>query len=1012
MRPSAPTPLTSLRAAREKAGFEHPEALADVLDVATELVEAWEEGAVEPTRDEMAALSGALSCTPADIEALVRRSRSTGSRVAELIRSSIAAAGFTPGELALLLDVPDTLAETLLTDGTMTGVDAELLAYAVDVDLGALTRAVDLDQADVAICGEPSLAVSHPQLLVSYSPANTLPAGRVRAASDLPVLWQCEEWRQHSWFATIAQRIESGCPYCAEASPGCLLKTHPKIAAEWHPDNTLGPTEETAASTRTRIWACPAGHRWTATPVARAAEEVNCPECCSVHTLRPDLSREWHRDNRHPASKVPADSTRPAVWQCASTRGHIWVASPAERSDDPRCPHCTQQSFPTAPPVSDFPEMAAEWDDQRDARAVRANDGTPARWKCRNGHRWAASPAARIVARIGCAACERGWDVDALRDVIAALGPEIHTLSPAELFTLFQQARVGVDSSEVTGVLQALSLGLLGEDDLAAFTDGRPSRVDEVLEDPSSAHGSSPLAVPQLREPTWNGSGVSVIVDDTSAADFLVASGVARLLGVAFRDLAAARQEAAALSPGPYMERVRTGFGSLVDRAENLPLPDGWKFSPGGTPSEPNLMQKVVAVRVRDERRLGNWSGTGAGKTVSALLASRVVGADVTLITCPNAVVATWVAAVNDVFPGQALPYSKTLDIPTASGVPVYLIVNYEHLQRPAAPAELAALAASGRVGMVVVDEIHQAKQRDERSQSLRRRNLQQFVDAAALANPELRVLGMSATPVINNLAEGTSLLRLVTGEEPAIGSEPTVANCIALHQALVRHGIRWIPQYEAALAYQEIPVDCTEELAELQALPPRAGVLAIEQVLTRARLRVLREQIRPKTLVYTHLRSGIIDQLVEAFEADGHRVGCFTGVDKTGLPGFLDGDVDVLIATSSIGTGVDGLQRVCNRVLVNVLPWTDADYTQLKGRVWRQGQQAETVDFIVPVTQAELRGETWSWCRMKLDRLRYKRSIADAAVDGSVPDEYLRTPEQAAEDALAWLRRLSLSGQ
>jgi hypothetical protein len=48
----------------------------------------------------------------------------------------------------------------------------------------------------------------------------------------------------------------------------------------------------------------------------------------------------------------------------------------------------------------------------------------------------------------------------------------------------------------------------------------------------------------------------------------------------------------------------------------------------------------------------------------------------------------------------------------------------------------------------------------------------------------------------------------------------------------------------------------------------------------------------------------------------------------------------------------------------------------------------------------------------MKLDRLRYKRSIADAAVDGSVPDEYLRTPEQAAEDALAWLRRLSLAGQ
>jgi hypothetical protein len=998
-----------LSEAREKAGFGTPQDLADVLDVPAELVEAWEDGAVTPNAEEVAGISGALSCSTSDVEALVRRPQRRGSRVATLVRCAIAVAGFGPDQLAELLGATDEAAAALLANGRMGGIDATLLAYEIDTDLDELEAAARLDDADAALRGGPSLVEQHPQLLSAYSMGNALHADELRADADLAVQWNCDQWRQHNWLAPVAERLSVGCPLCSSASPACLSATHPYLTLEWHDDNTVGPTEETATSTRRRIWRCQAGHRWAATPLARAAGEVPCPECTSIHALRPELSRQWHRDNRYPASRVAVDSQRPAVWQCLAVRRHVWVASPADRLTDPRCPLCAAAELPPPPPVAAFPEIAAEWDDSRDPATVASTDGAPAAWRCRHGHRWAASPVARIAARLGCAACERGWDEEALRSVIASLGPAVHTLSPAELFTLFQQAQVGADSQEVTGVLQALSLGLLDDSDMAAFAEGRPSAVARILEDPETVTASAGEALPELREPTWRGGGMSVPVDDTAAADFLVASGISRLLALAFADPDEARRAAKALEPGPYTERVRQGFIALLEQAEQLPTPGGWKFSPGGVPAQPNLMQKVVAVRVRDERRLGNWSGTGAGKTVSALLASRVVGADITLITCPNAVVQTWVAAVNDVFPGQAMPYAKTLDVPRTTGVPTYLIVNYEHLQRPAAPSELAALADSGRVGMVVVDEVHQAKQRDERTLSLRRRNLQAFLDSAGLKNPDLHVLGMSATPIINSLVEGTSLLRLVTGADVAVGTDPTVANCMALHQELVRHGIRWMPRYEASLAYQEIPVGCTDdELEELRALPARPGVLAVEQVLTRARLRVLREQVRPKTLVYTHLRSGIVEQLAEAFEEDGHRVGCFTGVDKSGLPGFLHGDVGVLIATSSIGTGVDGLQRVCNRVLVNVLPWTDADYTQLKGRVWRQGQQADSVDFIVPVTYAELDCERWSWCQMKLDRLRYKRSIADAAVDGSVPDEYLRSPDQAAEDALAWLRRLS----
>jgi len=113
------------------------------------------------------------------------------------------------------------------------------------------------------------------------------------------------------------------------------------------------------------------------------------------------------------------------------------------------------------------------------------------------------------------------------------------------------------------------------------------------------------------------------------------------------------------------------------------------------------------------------------------------------------------------------------------------------------------------------------------------------------------------------------------------------------------------------------------------------------------------------------------------------------------------------LIGSSAIGTGVDGLQQVCNRLIINVLPWTAAEFEQLKGRVYRQGQAADHVSVIIPATYAEVNGKRWSWCDGKLNRIRFKKSIADAAVDGVIPESELRTPAQAYQDVMAWLERL-----
>jgi hypothetical protein len=88
-------------------------------------------------------------------------------------------------------------------------------------------------------------------------------------------------------------------------------------------------------------------------------------------------------------------------------------------------------------------------------------------------------------------------------------------------------------------------------------------------------------------------------------------------------------------------------------------------------------------------------------------------------------------------------------------------------------------------------------------------------------------------------------------------------------------------------------------------------------------------------------------------------------------------------------------------------LPWTAAEFDQLKGRIYRQGQCQDKVTVVIPLTYAEVNGERWSWCKSRMNRLHFKKSVADAAIDGVVPEGQLRTAAQAYQDVMGWLERL-----
>jgi hypothetical protein len=591
------------------------------------------------------------------------------------------------------------------------------------------------------------------------------------------------------------------------------------------------------------------------------------------------------------------------------------------------------------------------------------------------------------------------------------------------------------------GFVKALATGRFPQEEVENFVNGAPSLVDRFVQDPTQTlealetneakpddaagdllnradavvepdeeEGDAQLPVVETSAVLGSLASHVVTSADEEAVEFLIASAVAKIWKHAYGDETVAVAQAEAFHGADYAERVRSRFLDEYRQARDLPLPAGYAFRVNGEPALPNLMQRHFAVRVRLRKRVGNWSGTGAGKTLAAILATRVVGSRLTVVCCPNSVVEGWRRAILDIFPDSTVA-TKTFAPagwkPAPQGTHRYLVLNYEAFQQPDSAERVRALVERERIDFVIVDEIHFAKQRSE-DISQRRRLVAALTSLAAERNPDLHVLGMSATPVINNLQEGKSMVELVSGvAHDELDIRPTVPNCMALHQRLVTLGIRWMPEYRLRYEQREIDVDCGPFLDEIRALGSKGTPLALEQVLTRARLPVIRAHVEPKTLIYTHYVQGIDRELREALAADGWKVAFYTGEDKSGLDGFLEGDVDVLIGSSAIGTGVDGLQRVCNRLIVNVLPWTAAEFEQLKGRVYRQGQGRESVTLILPLTFAEVNGQRWSWCGSKMQRLRFKKSIADAAVDGVVPEGHLRTAAQAYQDVMAWLERL-----
>ena len=452
-----------------------------------------------------------------------------------------------------------------------------------------------------------------------------------------------------------------------------------------------------------------------------------------------------------------------------------------------------------------------------------------------------------------------------------------------------------------------------------------------------------------------------------------------------------------------FHDEVRNIFLSEYDTmvATTSKLPEGYSFR-----HKPNLMQRYVASKVYQLSHFANFSDTGAGKTLSAILASRVINSRMTLIVCPNDVVIQWRDQIKQAFPDDSIivPGKEAFYAKYYSNKYQYLILNYDKFSQSNSKYLVSKLVKQ-KIDFIVLDEIHFIKKRDDSGESKRREVLGILLNKARERNKEIKTLGMSATPVINDLEEGKSLLAYITNKfYDDISSRPNIFNAMALHEKLSLISIRQMPEYKTNVEYREVNVVAVKP-SHIKAKDLKRHPLLMEQILTETRIPEIIKRIEGKTIIYTEYVTGIVNEiLVEAVKKERLTYIQYTGDTKDTLEKFIDPrqNIQVLIASRPISVGVDGLQEVCSNLIINTLPWTNAQFRQIIGRLHRIGQKHTVKVHIIKASISGYEYDEGKWLQIE-----NKRMLADCTVDGIVPIGLLQSKEKMYNELVKWLERL-----
>lgn len=353
------------------------------------------------------------------------------------------------------------------------------------------------------------------------------------------------------------------------------------------------------------------------------------------------------------------------------------------------------------------------------------------------------------------------------------------------------------------------------------------------------------------------------------------------------------------------------------------------------------------------------------------------------------------------------------------------------------------------RVGLIVVDEVHRGKNDGSIGQgdsaSARRAAIQSLTSKL----PKAKLLIQTGTPLQTKCAEAISLLHLIDdniSKDYGFTGRTGLSEAIRIHWAMSRYGVRFKPRVRRSnrdlrclaptvepategdtintyagykLNVPKAPTNLapivrlnltqSKPLLDLIRKGKRLTWLAVDELLTPHKLSAIVAAARKGSVVYTeHVGVGsttpIVKIIAKALQRAGFSTAIYDGRSESvkghdvrkgekcpcprcdGMRKYKAGAVDVLIASRTLGEGVEGLQLFGNRVIINAPPWHNSAWQQLLGRWHRKGQTRD-VEVIVPIVILTTEGgHEISLDLDRLGRVNRTATLADCVLDGIMP--------------------------
>ena len=276
----------------------------------------------------------------------------------------------------------------------------------------------------------------------------------------------------------------------------------------------------------------------------------------------------------------------------------------------------------------------------------------------------------------------------------------------------------------------------------------------------------------------------------------------------------------------------------------------------------------------------------------------------------------------------------------------------------------------------------------------------------------------------MNELQEVKSILKLILNDQlDHLQIKNKLFNALAMHTYIVNYGVREIPNYGIQSNFNHFDI-IHDDLNDILTIHKTENILHKEEMLTDIKLNHISKHLNPRTIIYSHYTdNNKMLQNISKHIKNEHNLKTAVYSNQSTEEReeiknkFINKEIDVLIASQTIATGVDGLQKVCDNMIVLSLPWTQAQWEQLVSRIARQGGKFENINVVIPVVKYISDKGEWSWDTKRLAILDKKKNWGDAVMDGVIPsytsDEktFQKDLVKAHKGANKWIEELEKNG-